>query len=297
MRRLLARTGLAVTMSLGAFGAQAQSDPHAGHHGHHGHHGGAAAPAAAPAQPPPAPPPQGEVDHAADLYFDPARMARARAQLRAENGDIRLGAVFIDRLEAAFGEGETELAFEAQAWRGGDINRLWLKLEGEGAAGGRLEAAQAQLLYSRAVSPFWNLQAGVRQDLNRHGADPGHLVLGAHGLAPHWWEVDGALFLSTDGELTAKAEAEYDQRLTQRLILQPRLEVTLAAEDAPTQGLGAGLTTWSAGMRLRYELAREFAPYVGVSWSGAAGDTAKLRRSQGEETQETRLLLGVRTWF
>ena len=265
---------------------------HGGHGGHGGHQGHGAPSSASRASPRGA-----DVEHAADLYFDPQRMARARAQLRAENGDIRLGAVFIERLEARIDDGEAGLAFEAQAWRGGDINRVWLKTEGEAEPGGPVEDVSAQLLYSRAVRPFWDVQAGVEHAWRRHGPDISHLVLGVQGLAPYWWEVDAALRLSEDGDLTAKAEGEYDQRLTQRLILQPRLEVALAADDIDALELGAGPTSWSAGLRLRYELAREFAPYVGVEWEGALGETAQRRRAAGDPTGEARLVLGLRAWF
>ena len=262
------------------------------HGGHGGHQGHGVSSSASPVSSPVA-----DVEHAADLYFDPQRMARARAQLRAENGDIRLGAVFIERLEARIDDGEAGLAFEAQAWRGGDINRVWLKAEGEAEPGGPVEDVEAQLLYSRAVRPFWDVQAGVKHAWRRHGPDTSHLVLGVQGLAPYWWEVDAALHLSEDGDLTAKAEAEYEQRLTQRLILQPRLEVALAADDVDALELGAGPTSWSAGLRLRYELAREFAPYVGVEWEGALGETAQRRRAAGDPTGESRLVLGLRAWF
>ncbi|WP_374516184.1 copper resistance protein B, partial [Brevundimonas sp.] len=117
------------------------------------------------------------------------------------------------------------------------------------------------------------------------------------GLAPHWWEVDAAAFLSTEGDLTARVEAEYDQRLTQRLILQPRFEVDLSASDIPELGLGSGLTSVEAGLRLRYEFRREFAPYVGVEWSRALGDTADLVEAAGGDPEETRFVLGLRAWF
>ncbi|WP_262422357.1 copper resistance protein B [Brevundimonas denitrificans] len=122
-------------------------------------------------------------------------------------------------------------------------------------------------------------------------------MLGVQGLAPYWWEVDAAAFLSTEGDLTARVEAEYDQRITQRLILQPRFELEASASDIPELGLGSGLTHVEAGVRLRYEIAREFAPYVGVEWSRDLGDTADLTRALGGDPEHTRVVVGIKAWF
>lgn len=234
--------------------------------------------------------------HAADAVWGAERMAAARELLRRENGDVRTTAVIVDRLEFGFDDGEEGWTLDAGGWTGGDINRFWWKAEAEGDLDGEIEG-EVQALYSRAVTPFWDLQAGVRQDFREDGEDPTHLVLGLQGLAPHWWEVDAAAFLSTAGDLTARVEAEYDQRITQRLILQPRLEVEASAADAPELGLGSGLTHVEAGLRLRYEIAREFAPYVGVEWSRALGETADLTRARGDEPEHVRIVIGLRAWF
>ena len=290
------------------------ADPHAAHRSaapaqdpHAGHDMGATSsppdvPTSAddPGRPPEAPPPPGALTgpvHAADAFFAAADMARARELMRRENGDIRTTAVVIDRLEAGFGDGDETWLWDAQGWTGGDINRFWWKSEGEGDFDGGLEEVEVQALYSRAITPFWDVQAGVRQDYRRHGEDTTHLVLGVQGLAPHWWEVDAAAFLSTEGDLTARVEAEYDQRLTQRLILQPRFEVDLSASDVPELGLGSGLTSVEAGLRLRYEIRREFAPYLGVEWSRALGETADLLEAAGGDAEDTRLVVGLRAWF
>ncbi|MFP5450008.1 MAG: copper resistance protein B, partial [Alphaproteobacteria bacterium] len=235
--------------------------------------------------------------HAADLLFDPAVMAASRRQLLVENGDVRTTAVFVDSIEASFGDGEEGYSWNAQGWTGGDINRFWWKTEGEGDFGGKLHEAEVQALYSRAIAPFWDVQAGLRQDVAEDGPDPTHLVVGVQGLAPYWWEVDAAAFLSSRGDLTARVEAEYDQRITQRLILQPRIEVEAAAADIPELGLGAGLTHVEAGLRLRYEIRREFAPYVGVDWSRDLGGTASRTRAAGGETEHTAIVVGLRAWF
>ena len=235
--------------------------------------------------------------HAADRVFGAEAMAAARRTLVLENGDLRTTAVIIDRLEAGFGDdGETWL-WDVQGWSGGDLNRFWWKSEGEGEFGGDLEEAEVQALYSRAVRPFWDVQAGVRQDFRPEGEDTTHLVLGVQGLAPHWWEIDAAAFLSTDGDLTARVEAEYDQRLTQRLILQPRLEMDVSASDIPELEIGSGLTSVEAGLRLRYEFRKELAPYVGVEWSRAFGDTADYIEARGGEADDIRFVVGLKAWF
>jgi len=246
---------------------------------------------------PPPPAARAAPAHAADLLFDPAVMAAARKQLLAENGDVRTTAVLIDTLEASFGDGEEGYSWSAQGWTGGDINRFWWKTEGEGAFDGKLHEAEVQALYSRAVAPFWDVQAGVRQDFRPDGDDTTHLTLGVQGVAPYWFEVSAAAFLSTEGDLTARAEAEYDQRLTQKWILQPAIEVALSASDIPELEMGSGLTSVTAGLRLRYEIRKEFAPYVGVEWSRSFGDTADYAKVRGDDVEATRFVVGIKAWF
>ena len=193
-------------------------------------------------------------------------------------------------------EGRDGYSWDAQGWYGGDINKLWIKSEGEGSFGESPEQAEVQALYSRAINPWFNVQGGVRYDL-RPNLKRAHLVLGIQGLAPYWFEVDGALFLSNKGDLTARFEAEYDQRITQKLILQPSFELDLAAQDIPELGIGAGLSTAEAGLRLRYEIVPEFAPYIGVEYERAFGNTADFARAAGEKVGGWSLLTGVRVWF
>ncbi len=234
--------------------------------------------------------------HAADLLFDPAEMAAAREQLRVENGDVRTTAVILDQLETTFADGESGYAWDAQGWSGGDINRFWWKSEGEGAFGDGVEEAEVQALYSRAIRPFFDVQTGVRQTYRPEG-DRTDLVLGIQGLAPYWFEVDAAAFLSNKGELTARAEAEYDQRITQKWIVQPRAEVVLSAEDIPELSIGSGLSSLQLGVRVRYEIRKEFAPYIGVEWTRRFGDTRDFLEAEGRSAEETRLVVGIRTWF
>ena len=137
----------------------------------------------------------------------------------------------------------------------------------------------------------------MRQDFRLEGDDTTHLVLGLQGLAPYWWEIDAASFLSTEGNLTARVEAEYDQRITQRLILQPRLEIDASASDIPKLEISSGLSSVEAGLRLRYEFRKEFAPYVGVESRRALGDTADYIEARGGEAEDTRFIVGLKAWF
>ncbi len=280
----------------------AQSDPHAGHDmGSQSVGGPPDVPTSAddegrPRQPPLPPAALSGPVHAADAIWGEDQMTGPRDRLRRENGDVRTTAVIVDRLEVGFGDEEEGWTWDAAGWTGGDINRFWWKSEAEGDFDGEGEG-EVQALYSRAISPFWDVQAGVRQDFREDGGDPTHLVLGLQGLAPYWWEVDAAVFLSTEGDLTARVEAEYDQRITQRLILQPRVEIEASAADSPDQGLGSGLAHIEAGLRLRYEIAREFAPYAGVEWSREFGDTADFTRAAGGEPEHTRFVIGLKAWF
>lgn len=235
--------------------------------------------------------------HAADAIWGEAAMAPSRAQLARENGAMKTGMVMIERLEARFPAegGETGYVWDAQAWYGGDINRFVLKTEGEGEFGGELDDAEVHALYGRAIGPFFDLQAGVRFDPEPETRS--HLVVGVQGLAPYMFHVDGALFLSDRGDLTARIEGEYDQKITQQLILQPRVELEMSAQDIPEREIGAGLTKIEPGLRLRYEFVPEFAPYVGVEYEAKLGETADLARAEGEDPDGFKLLIGVRAWF
>jgi copper resistance protein B len=209
--------------------------------------------------------------------------------------------LLIDQLEVGFGKGRETYAWDAQFWYGGDINKLWLKSEGEGEFGDELESAEVQALWSRAIDPWFDVQLGVRQDI-APGPNRTHLVAGVQGLAPYWFEVDGAVFLSNRGDVTARAEVEYDLRLTQSLILQPRAEIDLSAQDIPELLVGSGLSTAEVGARLRYEIfprsgPAAIAPYLGVQYERAFWDTARFRRSAGDDVGGFSVVVGVRTWF
>ena len=203
--------------------------------------------------------------------------------------------VLFDRLEAVdldHGSGE---AWEAQAWIGSDLNRLWLRSEGE-REDGRTEAADLEVLYGRSVSPWWDVVAGVKHDF-KPGDSRDWAAFGVQGLAPYKFELSATAYVGESGATAATVEAEYEVLLTNRLILQPRVEIEAFGKDDPARGLGSGLSTMEAGLRLRYEFTRQFAPYVGVAWERAYGGTADHRRIEGEAVEDTRFVAGVRLWF
>ncbi|WP_299821603.1 copper resistance protein B [uncultured Jannaschia sp.] len=200
-----------------------------------------------------------------------------------------------DRLEWQSGEGEPGFLYDGFGFVGGDYNRLWFELEGEGSFDEGLDAAEVQVLYNRAITPYWNLQVGLRHDFK---PDPelSYAVLGFEGLNTYWTGIEANLYVSEDGDVSGDFEIEYDEFLTQRLVLQPRFEIAAQAQDVAKLDLGSGITNYEVGLRLRYEIRREFAPYVGVSWSETVGDTADLLPA-GEDTGTFSVVAGLRVWF
>ncbi|EMD82820.1 copper resistance protein B [Pacificimonas flava] len=232
---------------------------------------------------------------AADRIWGADAMSASRERLLREQGGQRYFWVMADRAEYRLRDGADGYLWDVQGYYGGDLNRFWFKSEGEGAFGEDIEGADIQGLWSHAIGPWFDLQAGVRQDFAPRDRTYG--VLGVQGLAPYLFELDFAAFLSDRGDLTARLEAELDQRITQRLILQPRAEVELAAQDVPELGIGAGLDRAELGLRLRYEFAREFAPYVGIEQEWRVGGSADYARAEGEDASATNLVAGIRMWF
>ena len=241
-----------------------------------------------------APAPPG--DHAADAVFGAEVMARSRKELAYEVGGMGYSLVMLDLAEVGFQNGRETYRFEGEAFTGGNINRFGVKFEGEGAFGGRIDDLELQALYSRAIAPYWNLQAGVRHDIK---PDPSrtYIVAGVEGIAPYWFKVNAATFVSNKGEIRARVEASYDQRITQSLILQPRIEANVSFQDIPAIGVGSGLTDFEAGLRLRYEIKQEIAPYIGVEWRKQTGATARFSRIAGEDPDTISLVAGIRIWF
>jgi copper resistance protein B len=244
---------------------------------------------------PQGPPPPTPTDHLADRYYNPAAMAAARSQLSAEHGGAIYSKVMANLFEYQAHSGGGGYRWEGMGWYGGDINRFVAKSEGQGSKRDGVESAEIQALYSRAVSPYFDLQAGVRQDFKPHART--YLTVGTEGLLPYWFDVQGAVFLSTKGELLGRLEGTYDFRLTQRLILQPRAELNFSAQNTRATRTGSGLSDAELGLRLRYEISRQFAPYIGVSFDGKTGGTAAFARAAGQDVHTTSFVVGIRTWF
>lgn len=215
--------------------------------------------------------------------------------MRHDTSDHYIGMLLVDRLEAVHTDDNTAAAYDLQASYGGPFNRAVLKAEGE-ADDGEIEEASTELLWSHAVAPLWNGQIGLRHDSD-DGPDRSWLGVGIQGLAPYWFEVDVTAYLGEQGRGALNLEADYDLLFTQRWILQPRFEANLYTKDDPERGVGAGISDATLGVRLRYEIWREFAPYIGVEWGGRFGDTADYARTAELDTGETRGVAGVRFWF
>jgi copper resistance protein B len=206
-----------------------------------------------------------------------------------------VGMLLVDQLEAFHGHDGSGQAWELQGWYGGDADKLWLRSEGE-RSGGRLEDGDVEALWSHAVAAYWDTTLGVRHDLG-DGPSRDWLAAGMQGLAPYWFDVEATLYLGSAGRSAARLRASYDLRFTQRLILQPELEANFYGRRDPARGLGRGLTDVQFGLRLRYEIRREFAPYVGVQFVQRVGATADLARTAGRVVFDRQFVAGLRIWF
>lgn len=259
-----------------------EHDAHADHadHGEHGHHGGHQQ---QPREPVPAltdadraaafPDLQRHVQHAPELNF----------------------MVLFDRFEWQDADAGSAFAWENASWIGSDLDRLWIRSGGERVAGAT-HSADVELLYGRSVGPWWDVVGGIRHDFSP-GPSRTWAAIGVQGLAPYWFEVAATAYLGEGGHAMARVEVEYELLLTNRLVLQPALELELHGRDDPRRGIGSGLSSVEAGLRLRYEASRRFAPYVGITSERLHGDTARMHRQAGGDARETRLVAGVRWWF
>lgn len=203
----------------------------------------------------------------------------------------------LDQFEGRFGGGgNPEFRWDGQAWLGTDYDKLWLKSEGLVRKSGELDDGRHQFLYSHAISTFFDLQAGLRSDIdsrpNRNWA-----AFGIQGLAPLFFNLEATAYASDQGHFAARLVGSYDLLLTQRLILQPEIELNLESKADPKRLLGAGLSEIDTGVRLRYEIDRKFAPYLGVTLRENFGQTATIARRAGESTNDVRVVLGIRSWF
>jgi copper resistance protein B len=212
----------------------------------------------------------------------------------------RFGKLLFDLFEYHVTSEEREGLYDVEFWYGGDFNRVWVETEGEHSfKSGEGTLERLDLYYARLITPFWDFRvgAGVQAVYGEASDSRTYAVVGFQGLAPYWFEVDANLRVDTEGKVSADLELEYDLLFTQRLILQPRLETLVSFSDIPDVGVWSGLNNLELGLRLRYEIRREFAPYVGVSWTTYFGKAKDARRSAGEDTSLVNLLLGVRMWF
>lgn len=205
------------------------------------------------------------------------------------------GAFLADRFELANTSEETLTAYDVLAWYGRDFNRLWFKSEGEVDAG-RLQQAHTELLWGRGLTAFWDAQVGVRYD-SGVGPERGWLALGFQGLAPYWFDVEITAYVGDAGRTALHAKTEYELLFTQKLILQPRVEAEAYGKRDAKSGLDSGLSGLTAGIRLRYEITRQIAPYIGIEWTGAYGGTADYLRIAGRGADEGRVVAGLRFWF
>lgn len=206
-----------------------------------------------------------------------------------------VGMLLLDQLESFAGQGGHGQSWEAEGWYGNDSDKLWFRSEGE-REGGRPRDGDAELFWSHAVAPFWDTQLGLRRDI---GEGPGRnwAAFGVQGLAPYWFEMEATAYGGEGGRTAARVRAEYELLFTQRLILQPEIEVNAYGKDDVQRQLRSGVSSIEGGLRLRYEIRRSIAPYVGVSWEHLAGGTADLARDDGRRVTDRRWVAGIRIWL
>ncbi len=210
--------------------------------------------------------------------------------------DLSFSRLLVDRLERARNrDKQTLTAYDLKAWFGWDYDRATIKAEGE-YQDGRVQDSRTELLWGHAVAPFWDTQLGIRHD---GGLGPSRTwaALGVEGLAPYWFDVEATAYLGENGRTALRLAASYELLLTQRLILAPRAEINVFGKSDVARDIGSGLSSSTAGLRLRYEFSRKFAPYVGIEWNNKHGGTADMAIATGERTHDRQLTAGVRFWF
>ncbi len=209
--------------------------------------------------------------------------------------DPLLTTIIVDQLEIRDDEDENPFVLEGQGWIGKDLKKLWIKTDAE-RTDNKTEELEIQVLYSQAVATYWDFQLGLRKDF-KPTPDRNWAVIGFQGLAPYFFEVDTALFVGESGRTALRLEAEYELLFTQRLILTPDFEINFYGQNDESIGVGSGLSNVEVGLRLRYEIRREFAPYIGINWSKKFGNTADFSRMESVDVSDTQLVMGVRAWF
>lgn len=286
--KTLAKTALPLVLAIACEGAVAQTQDASTHDAHASH----GPPHAAPAETT-----TGTADHVPPpppAHPMPPMSADQMLATMAMNDDATYAKLKLDRLERTLGR-DAALAWDLDAWIGRDFDKLRLRSEGE-HANGRTGRADIEALWSHAASAFWDTELGVRQDLGQ-GAGRTWAAFGIQGLAPYWFELGATAYVGEAGRTALRIEADYDLSLTQRLILQPRLELNAYGRSDAAAGVGSGLSDAEIGIRLRYEITREIAPYVGVERSQRFGASADFARADGEDARDTRWLVGLRVWY
>ncbi|MDQ2971995.1 MAG: copper resistance protein B [Pseudomonadota bacterium] len=210
--------------------------------------------------------------------------------------DAPYGMLMLDQFEYAHSQHGGNSAFiDGEWWYGKDFDKLWVKAEGERSAS-KLQDLRTEALWDHAHDTYFSTQLGVRHDAGV-GRDRNWAAFGVQGLAPYWFETEAFVYLGQNGRTAARLQAEYEESITQRLILQPKIEVNLYGRDDPQRDIGSGLSDAEFGLRLRYEIRREFAPYVGIVWRQRYGRTAEFARAQGEHANDLQLVAGLHVWF
>ncbi len=211
-------------------------------------------------------------------------------------GDKEINYFFLfDNLEWQKSQGGNVLNWNGSGWIGGDIDRLWLRTEGK-RAGGKLGDAEVQALWGHSLSPWWDVVAGVRHNF-KPGTSQTWGALGIQGLALYNFEAQATAFVGQSGQTAVRLEGTYDFLVTNRLILQPSLEVNMYGKNDAAREQGAGVANSSLGLRLRYEVDRQLAPYIGVTWDRSYGNTARILEQEGGRRNELSFVAGVRAWF
>lgn len=209
--------------------------------------------------------------------------------------DPFLTMITIDQLEKRDASSGKPFAWEVQGWAGYDLDKLVFKTEGE-RADGETEKAELQLLYSKAIDPYWDIQFGIRHDFHPKPTQD-WAVIALQGVAPYYFETDASLFIGEDGQTALRLESEYEMMLTQQWVLSPEIELNIHGKNDEEREIGSGLSNIEAGLRLRYEVKREFAPYIGIHWEKKFGKTADYAREEGEDTSDAKFVIGIRAWF
>lgn len=229
-----------------------------------------------------------------DAYSDGVDFTRGDARPRLADRE-RFGALLIDNLEASRVGDETVVPYDVEAWFGRTYDRAVFKAEGD-VESGDIAEARTELLWGHAIAPYWDTQVGVRHD-SGIGPNRTWLAAGVEGLAPYWFDLELTGYVGGSSRTAVRVDASYEMLMTQRLILEPRLEANFYGKEDLERGLGTGLADVTLALRLRYEVRRELAPYIGIEWVRQYGETEDLTRAGGGDPDDARVMIGLRFWF